>query len=786
MRPRFQKSLVSMENTINAIGKEFDPTGVYVSLFEQKYPYMTKGCPEKVKTREYHMCVRYPKEVLLTDFLRLGARYIPELEMVWNEEDERKRRDIKADFLPFATISCTLYTRQSEVALQDKLKHYTGIMVLDFDHIDNVEEMKRKVAALPWVWYVGLSCSKRGFFAIVPTDNTDYTRHRLYCLALEHEMQKLGLKLDDKCYYVTCTRYTSYDEEPLFNEHCVYYTLPEGFEEMAKDELAMKINALESRKRIQQKVAQVKAEPFRPEEPTDLLRAKIEAYCKEWESKQIALDDYFDWLKIGMSLSRYGETGWSWLDRISKFSIKYDLQNNRKIWEGVKPETIRVQVGSFFFMCHRYGVMPNIHQIYDEVPFPVEVFPIHVQDIINETNRCLNFQKDHIASSLLFVASIAIGNSLVVNFKNGWKDKAILYMALVGKPGTNKSAPLKFAMTPIDERDAREMLKYKDEYEKFDTAMKTALRGRSTLPVEPKCRQTVMSDFTTEVLMRTHSANPRGIAVYVDELMGFIRNFNKYRAGNDEQVWTQIYNGYNLVVNRINCQPINIQDTFIGIIGTIQPGMLPEFAKGKKESGFLDRWLFSYPEVKQYPRLNMEELDPAVPRRWSEIIERIYSLPVDDECRNIRLTDEASRIYMDWYNSLADLKDHDRYGMAEAATKMERYCMRFSIILEALKFGCGQEEIKEIRADSIRGAIDLCTYYLSCTFKARHQFRRNPTESLNSVQKSVYSELPIQFTTAEGLMIAAEMGMKERTFKDWIKSDLFKHVSHGLYEKAYK
>ena len=107
--------------------------------------------------------------------------------------------------------------------------------------------------------------------------------------------------------------------------------------------------------------------------------------------------------------------------------------------------------------------------------------------------------------------------------------------------------------------------------------------------------------------------------------MGFIRNFNKYRAGNDEQVWTQIYNGYNLVVNRINCQPINIQDTFIGIIGTIQPGMLPEFAKGKKESGFLDRWLFSYPEVKQYPRLNMEELDPAVPRRWSEIIERIYS-----------------------------------------------------------------------------------------------------------------------------------------------------------------
>ena len=57
---------------------------------------------------------------------------------------------------------------------------------------------------------------------------------------------------------------------------------------------------------------------------------------------------------------------------------------------------------------------------------------------------------------------------------------------------------------------------------------------------------------------------------------------------------------------------------------------------------------------------------------------------------------------------------------------------------------------------------------------------------MNTVQKSVYSELPIQFTTAEGLMIAMEMGMKERTFKDWVKTDFFKHVSHGLYEKTYR
>jgi len=64
-----------------------------------------------------------------------------------------------------------------------------------------------------------------------------------------------------------------------------------------------------------------------------------------------------------------------------------------------------------------------------------------------------NFSVDHIASSLLFAASIAVGNSIIVEIKNEWIDKAILYVAIVGKPGTNKSAPLRYALRPLAERD---------------------------------------------------------------------------------------------------------------------------------------------------------------------------------------------------------------------------------------------------------------------------------------------------------------------------------------------
>jgi len=38
------------------------------------------------------------------------------------------------------------------------------------------------------------------------------------------------------------------------------------------------------------------------------------------------------------------------------------------------------------------------------------------------------------------------------------------------------------------------------------------------------------------------------------------------------------------------------------LIGTIQPGLLYEFAKGKTESGFVDRWLFAYPDDSAYSK----------------------------------------------------------------------------------------------------------------------------------------------------------------------------------------
>ena len=142
--------------------------------------------------------------------------------------------------------------------------------------------------------------------------------------------------------------------------------------------------------------------------------------------------------------------------------------------------------------------------------------------------------------------------------------------------------------------------------------------------------------------------------------------------------------------------------------------------------------------------------------------------------------------YAQWFDNLADQKNEGSPAFAAMATKIERYCIRFAIVLEVMKYGCGQSKLKSISLDSIEGAISLCHYFISCANKAHKQFSSSPLGELTEQQRRIYNELPISFTTGEGVEIAQDCGLGERAFKEWIKSKFFRHISHGKYEKRYK
>ncbi|MCA9003377.1 MAG: DUF3987 domain-containing protein, partial [Planctomycetes bacterium] len=97
-------------------------------------------------------------------------------------------------------------------------------------------------------------------------------------------------------------------------------------------------------------------------------------------------------------------------------------------------------------------------------PFPVEVFPELLRNYAHELNRCDRWPLDYTGAAFLFAASVAIGNAFRVKVKEGWNAPAVLWILLVGRPGTIKTHPLESALSPIKRRDADAFDAYRAEH----------------------------------------------------------------------------------------------------------------------------------------------------------------------------------------------------------------------------------------------------------------------------------------------------------------------------------
>lgn len=427
---------------------------------------------------------------------------------------------------------------------------------------------------------------------------------------------------------------------------------------------------------------------------------------------------------------------------------------------------------------------PTPAKLTEENLFPLDVFPNVIQEIIRSTNEALNFPIDFIGSSLLFAASVAIGNSTRVKFKNGFKQPGILYLALVGPPGTNKTHPLNWALEPLQKLDSENYQKYQREIKEFEQTRKDQ---EGPPGVKPYWIQSIIKDFTPEALTLAHERNKRGLGVHADELAGWLGNFQRYNKGSEQEFWLSAWNGSDLSFIRKTSDPVYLERPFISVAGTIQPGILDRMAKGRTENGFLDRFLFSMPDGLMMHLLNDKNLTNEIPEAWESIIKQLSELPFEDDPRIIELSDEARRQFMKW-NAIKTKEgnESDDQELMSILSKMTLYCLRFALILELLNFATGRTRGETITLESMTGAIKLTEHFTTNANKINSIITGfDPLENLTPRKKELYNNLPDQFTTKEGLEIAGKLNFPVRTFERFLSKEknLFMKVSRGNYQK---
>ena len=380
----------------------------------------------------------------------------------------------------------------------------------------------------------------------------------------------------------------------------------------------------------------------------------------------------------------------------------------------------------------RYAVTPlrQFHKSNDAPPFPTDALPRSAQRLVEESAKAIGCPPDAIALSALVALASAIGNSRVIQPKRSWTESATLFGAVIAAPGEKKTPAIAAATDParrlenklqrnheteLDEH-ARELRAY--ELEKRDATK--AGEPAPPPPREPQAERTRVNDTTVEALMPILKANPRGLLLERDELVGWVKGMDQYKAGgkgNERQFWLSVWSNQPASVDRKGQQgPVSVLRPFIGVVGAIQPDVLGELAENR-EDGMLERFLFVYPRP-----LNSlwteDDVSEGARVAYGDLYHRLRSLSMQkDEDGDpipvpVTFSPEAKEIYVDVYNQHRKetaLAGFPRYLQGVWA-KLEAYTLRLTLILACCRFA-EDGAAQRVEAGDVLKAVKLTDYF---------------------------------------------------------------------------
>lgn len=408
---------------------------------------------------------------------------------------------------------------------------------------------------------------------------------------------------------------------------------------------------------------------------------------------------------------------------------------------------------------------------------PLDVFPCEIQEIILDLYKFENFNIEYTIGSVLSATAVAIGNSYAIRIRPEWYSSPSLYLILIGRPGMGKTPPIDFAFRPIRDNDELELKSYKL---KLKDHVAKEIKDKEM----PKYKRSVISDFTPEALITTHFNNPRGIALVIDEILGMFNSVNRYNNKNNLiETLLSAYSGQPIdSIRKSEALPIYVKRPCINIIGNIQTKLVKRIVDSTySENGLIDRFLFIYPQNKKINKMNKEyqNTNHQASKKWDKIITRLLELECTiDEDGNclphiINMSDDALTIYIDWYNSLVDFINEveDDNLIESRIIKRDNKVARLALIIQLLRWACGEASKDEVDQTSVEGSIRLINYF---------------EEGYDRILETIYSDnddpcyillknLPETFTASEAIIIAKDLNISERATYNYLDNLCSKH-----------
>lgn len=421
--------------------------------------------------------------------------------------------------------------------------------------------------------------------------------------------------------------------------------------------------------------------------------------------------------------------------------------------------------------------------------FPINIFPPFFQNLIIELWKVYRFPVDYTSVAILAAISLGMGTKIKLQVASTWYEYAVLWIAIVGKPGSNKSHPLTTIFKPLSDLDLLESKRFEQDLANYYSKLKNRNK-EDPIPQKPTCIRRIVEDFTPESLTSILKDNKEGLLASFDELIMWVKNFSRYTMGSQEQFWLKSFSVSTIHVDRKKEQhPITLAKPFVTVIGGIQEDVISELIHGDRaKNGFVDRILFVYPkELKKYGR-NKLDLRSDLISLWTHLIKDFVS---KKENHTLQLTEEANDLVIKWQQENADLVNQlgSNY-MSGIYNKLETYFYRFVAIIHVMRaLGKEIQETIKVDVDTVNRAIDLVNYF---RISNKQALKGIFIQHLSYDMKLLYEKLPNgDFELKTGLEVVKECNstyntsISESGFKRFLNNNtsLFAKRRHGVYYK---